>query len=309
MPVDKTTVSRLTRLRAPRGHPATPPALQQGQRAGPAPGGPPGSVGRSPLDHGPKVSPPRRRQRRWLPVFSPSYPEGRPVGLHGGRSRAGLTPGHAEPGTRRWETSGRRAHPGCGPQNAGVQGAAEERGGHACAQRGAPEAGEAVYVRVLGVSFLLPRGWACARSSQPQGPRSENPSKLRKPCVQTAGAGGPQGTWPGSGNKPAVPPPGTAAHGEETDRGFVWPETLSTERLRACPLTRPWGQPRAVPGRMRHQAPWEQLGLPFWGCGSPPRTGIPDRTNPELEQTPPTLASSHWLPARPAWLTIRGNRW
>lgn len=218
MPVDRATVSRLTRLRAPRGLPATPPALQQGQRAGPAPGGPPGSAGRSPLDHGPKVSPPRRRQRRWLPVFSPSYPEGRPVRFHGGRSRAGLTPGRTEPGTRRWETSGRRAHPGCGPQNAGVQGAAEERGEHACAQRGAPEAGEAVYVQVLGVSFLLPRGWACARSSQPQGPRSENPSKLRKPCIQTAGAGGPQGTWPGSGNKPAVPPPGTAALGQETDR-------------------------------------------------------------------------------------------
>lgn len=86
------------------------------------------------------------------------------------------------------------------------------------------------------------------RSSQPRGPRSKNPSKLRKPRVQTAGAGGPQGTWPGSGNKPAVPPPGTAARREETDCSFVWPATLCTERLRACPSTRPWGSPELSQG-------------------------------------------------------------
>lgn len=116
MPADGATASPLTRLRAHRGRPAMPPALQQGRQAEPALGSPPGSAGRSPLGHGPEVSPPRRRRRRrrQLPVFSPGSPEGRPVGLCAGRWRAGLTPGCAKT-----ETSGRCERPGCGPQDAG----------------------------------------------------------------------------------------------------------------------------------------------------------------------------------------------
>lgn len=281
-----------------------PPALQQGRQAEPALGSPPGSAGRSPLGHGPEVSPPRRRQRWRLPVFSPGSPEGRPAGLCGGRWRAGLTPGCAKT-----ETSGRCERPGCGPRDSGCpRGSGGTRrarlavregllrrarrstckswafpssflgGGLVC---GAPSLGG------RGAKILPSSGSLVSKQQEREGLRGRGRAleinrQFRRPALQLAE------------RKPIA-----ALFGRRhfAQRGS---EPAPRRGLGAAPNC-----PRACAA----SAPWEQLGLPFWGRGSPPRTGIPNRTDPEVEQTPSMLASSHWLPERPAWLTIRGNRW
>lgn len=148
--------------------------------------------------------------------------------------------------------------------------------------RGAPEAGEAVYVRVLK-RFLPPSsGVGLCQGSQPQGPRREKPFQAQEALRLN------------SRSRRASRGRGRAL---EINQQFRRPLSQLTERNRSrlclagdtfhreapsLPLSRPWGQPRGCARARAASGTLGAAGPPFWGCGSPPRTGIPDRTNPEL---------------------------